>query len=77
MNTNTEYDNKRTAGAANTDESPTNYTGRDGSTGLQRVRDSQDALQDLADSDLPCAWVAEALLDAADVDGDTDAGDTD
>lgn len=49
-------------------------------TGLQRVRENRDALEDLADSDLPCAWVADALLDAADCDGDTgtdtaDAGD--
>ena len=51
-------------------------------TGLQRVRENRDALEDLADSDLPCAWVADALLDAADCDGDTDtdtadAGDAD
>jgi hypothetical protein len=60
------------------DEQHSNHSdsGRDG-TGLLRVRHNRDALEDLADSDLACAWVADALLDAADVDGDTDAGDTD
>lgn len=70
--------NKSTHGAANTDESTANHSGRDGSTGLQRVRENRDALEDLADSDLACAWVADALLDAAHGDSDpVDAGDTD
>lgn len=42
-------------------------------SGVQRLQDHRDDLQDLADSDLPVAWVADALLDVADdVDGDSD-----
>lgn len=33
------------------------------------VRENRDALETLANSDLPCAWAAETLLDAADSDG--------
>lgn len=33
---------------------------------LEAVRESRDALETLAESDLACSWVAEALLDAAD-----------
>jgi len=29
------------------------------------VREKRDSLEHLADSDLPCAWAAETLLDAA------------
>lgn len=71
MKNNDRRDNKTTDGAANTDESPTNHSGRDGSTGLQRVRENREDLEDLADSDLPCAWIADALLDAVD-GGDVD-----
>jgi hypothetical protein len=47
-------------------------TDNHGGTGVQRLQDHRDDIQDLADSDLPCAWVADALLDIADdVDGDT------
>jgi len=52
-----------------------------GGSGVQRLQRYRDDLQDLADSDLPVAWVADALLDVADdVDGDTsdsNGGDTD
>lgn len=44
-------------------------------TGVQRLQNHRDDLQDLADSDLPVAWVADALLDAADDAGrDQDGG---
>jgi len=50
-------------------------SGRDG-TGLQRVRENRDALEDLADSDLPVAGWADDLLDITDdVDGDQDMAD--
>lgn len=76
MNEHDAADNKSTAGAAKTHESTTNHSGRDGSTGLQRVRENRADLEDLADSDLPCAWVADALLDAVDAD-DGNGGDAD
>jgi hypothetical protein len=45
-------------------------------TGLQRVRENRDALEDLAASDLPIAWAADRLLGIADdVDGDQDTAD--
>lgn len=31
---------------------------------LSAVRENRDALKDLAESDLPVSWIAEALLDA-------------
>jgi hypothetical protein len=40
-------------------------------TGLQRLHDNRDVLEDIADSDLPCAWVADALLDAVDDRGES------
>ncbi len=39
---------------------------------LEAVREHRDDLEDLAESDLPVNWVAEALLDVAD---DADAGE--
>jgi len=71
---------KSTATPGDTDRSAAADGQHGAETGLQRVRENRNALEDLADSDLPCAWVADALLDAADRDGDTDtadAGDTD
>lgn len=45
-------------------------------TGVQRLQRHRDDLQDLADSDLPVAWVADALLDVADDAGsDQDGSD--
>jgi len=40
-------------------------------TGLQRLHDNRDVLEDIADSDLPCAWVADVLLDAVDGRGES------
>jgi len=34
----------------------------------EKIQQRRDDLQDIADSDLPAAWVAEALLDVADDD---------
>lgn len=39
-------------------------------TGLERIRQNSDDLEDLADSDLPVSQVAQKLLDAADAAGD-------
>jgi len=36
------------------------------SQGLEAVRERREELKDLAESDLPANWVAEALLEAAD-----------
>jgi len=33
---------------------------------LEAVRESREELEQLADSDLPAAWIAEGLLDAID-----------
>lgn len=41
--------------------------------GLQRVRENREDLRDLAESDLPVARVARALLDAADEEPPEDA----
>ena len=43
------------------------------SGGLQRVRENREDLRDLAESDLPVARVARALLDAADEEAPEDA----
>jgi hypothetical protein len=45
----------------------------DAATAVQRIRNNRAALERVADSDLPCSWVAETLLAVAD-DHDTDAG---
>lgn len=34
--------------------------------GLEAVRENREDLEILAEPDLACAWIAEALLDAAD-----------
>lgn len=39
--------------------------------GLDKVREHRDALEDLAESDLPADWIAATLLDAVD---EADAG---
>lgn len=39
-------------------------------TGLEKVREHREELMDLAKSDLPVAWIAGNLLDAAD-EGET------
>jgi len=45
----------------------------DAATGVQRIRTNRAALERVADSDLPCSWVAETLLAIAE-DGDADTG---
>ena len=42
----------------------------DASTGLERVRQNRDDLEELADSDPPVSQVAQTLLDAVDDAGD-------
>lgn len=39
-------------------------------TGADRVREHRETLDALADSDLPAAWIAEALLEWIRTDGD-------
>jgi len=65
-NNDTDHNKSRYSGTETADN---RRTDSHGATGVQRLQDHRDDLQDLADSDLPCAWVADALLDVAD-DGD-------
>lgn len=47
------------------------------SAGLDAAREHRDDLEALADSDLPAAWVAQAILDAtAEQAAEDDYGDT-
>lgn len=74
MRNNDANDNKsQYSGTEQTQERMNRRTGNHERSGVQRLQDHRDDIQDLADSDLPCAWVADALLDVADdVDGDSD-----
>lgn len=67
-------DNKRTNGGIEQTENQQNRTCTDSSSsGLQQLCDHRDDLRDIADSDLPIAWVADALLDVAnDIDRNPD-----
>ena len=40
----------------------------DEARGLEAVREHRDDLESLAESDLPAAWIAQTLLDAAEKD---------
>lgn len=74
MRNNDRREHKTTAGPANAGASTAADARHNRKTGLQRLHDSRDVLEDIANSDLPCAWVADALLD---IDDDRDTDDTD
>lgn len=75
-NTNHTNNNPPDSGDESTAYRRKNADDRPDATGVQRLQNHRDDLQDLADSDLPVAWVAEHLLDVIDDDAD-DRGDAD
>lgn len=58
------------SGQTNHSPSPPERTRRNAQTGADRVREHRETLEDLAESDLPAAWIAEALLEWIRTDGD-------
>lgn len=71
MRNNDRREYKSTATPADTEGSAAAEGQHGADTGLQRLQDNRDVLEDIADSDIPCAWVADALLDAVDDRGES------
>ena len=75
---NTDNNKSRYREAETTENAEDRPTNSRKATGVQRLQRHRGGLRDLADSDLPVAWVADALLDIADdADGDQDGSGED
>jgi hypothetical protein len=62
----TDNNKSRFSGTETTESTANRTADSHASTGVQRLQHHRDELQDLAESDLPVAWVADALLGVAD-----------
>jgi hypothetical protein len=72
----TDNNKSRFSGTETTESTANRTADSHAPTGVQRLQHHRDSLQDLADSDLPVAWVAKHLLDVIDDDADG-GGDSD